>query len=341
MLSTLSVPLAEVSAGRLRGACGEDPSFWCREVMNATEDRTLAGLADTFVGTPLALLGIFLVALVANRVIRRSIKGFLRRLHAGGVAERVGGRMRRMTPDALLETRETSLRAEQRIDALSGVLQSVASFVVFLVAGFVALGRMGVDLAPLLASAGIVGVALGFGSQTLVKDFLSGIFILIEDQYGVGDIVSLDNETSGTVEAVSLRTTRLRSVDGTVWHVPNGEIRRAGNQSQHWSRALLDVEVAYDTDLEQAKEVLQEVADRAWKADRAILEQPSVWGVEALGASGITLRIVVKTRPSEQYRVSRMLREQIKTGFDAAGIEIPFPQQTVWHRPADEEATAR
>lgn len=306
--------------------------------MNATEDRTLAGLADTFVGLPLALAAILVVALVVNRLVRRSIKGFLRRLHSGGVAERVGGRFRRMTPDALLETRETSLRAEQRIDALSGVLQSVASFVVFLIAGFVALERAGVDIAPLLASAGIVGVALGFGSQTLVKDFLSGVFILIEDQYGVGDIVSLDNETSGTVEAVSLRTTRLRSVDGTVWHVPNGEIRRAGNQSQHWSRALLDIEVAYDTDIERAKEVLQGVADRAWKGDKDIVERPDVWGVEALGASGITVRVVVKTRPSEQYRVSRMLREQIKAAFDEEGIEIPFPQQTVWHRPTEEAA---
>lgn len=336
MLSAMPVPLAEVSAGRLRGACGEDPSFWCREVMNATEDRTLAGLADTFVGLPLALAAILAVAIVVNRLVRRSIKGSLRRLHSGGVAERMGGRMRRMTPDALLETRETSLRAEQRIDALSGVLQSVASFVIFLIAGFVALGRSGVDIAPLLASAGIVGVALGFGSQTLVKDFLSGIFILIEDQYGVGDIVSLDNETSGTVEAVSLRTTRLRSVDGTVWHVPNGEIRRAGNQSQHWSRALLDIEVAYDTDIERAKAVLQSVADAAWKDDKDIVEQPAVWGVESLGASGITVRVVVKTRPSEQYRVSRMLRERIKAAFDEEGIEIPFPQQTVWHRPADE-----
>lgn len=337
MLAQMLLPVAEISPARLRATCGEDPGFWCREVFEATEDRTLAGLADTLIGTPLALLVILAAAIVVNRLVRRSIKSGLRRLHSGTVAERLG-HVRRLTPDALLETRETSLRAEQRIDALSGVLRSVASFVIFLVAGFVALGRLGVDLAPLLASAGIVGVALGFGSQTLVKDFLSGIFILIEDQYGVGDIVDLDGETSGTVEAVTLRTTRLRSVDGTVWHVPNGEIRRAGNQSQHWSRALLDIEVAYDTDLDRAKEVLQDVADAAAAEDRDILERPDVWGVEALGASGVTLRLVVKTRPSEQYRVSRALRERIKDAFDEAGIEIPFPQQTVWHRAAEESA---
>jgi moderate conductance mechanosensitive channel len=242
------------------------------------------------------------------------------------------GMVRRLTPDALRDTRETSLRAEQRIDALTGVLRSVTSFVILLIAGFLVLDRVGINLAPLLAGAGIVGIAIGFGSQALVKDFLSGVFILVEDQYGVGDIVDLDMETSGTVEGVSLRTTRLRAVDGTVWHVPNGEIRRVGNRSQHWSRSLLDVEVAYDTDLEQAKAIIKRVADGVWRDDASVLEEPEVWGVEALGASGVSIRLVVKTTPSEQYRVSRMLRERIKQAFDEHGVEIPFPQQTVWHR---------
>ena len=165
-----------------------------------------------------------------------------------------------------------------------------------------------------------------------MRDFLSGVFILIEDQFGVGDIVNLDNETSGTVEAVSLRTTRLRSVDGTVWHVPNGEIRRVGNQSQHWSRALIDIEVAYDTDIDHAKDVIGGVAHEIAAEDSDVLDEPEVWGVEALGANGITIRLVVKTRPSEQYRVSRELRQRLKAAFEREGIEIPFPQQTVWHR---------
>jgi moderate conductance mechanosensitive channel len=165
-----------------------------------------------------------------------------------------------------------------------------------------------------------------------VKDFLSGVFILIEDQFGVGDIVNLDGQTSGTVEAVSLRTTRLRAVDGTVWHVPNGEIRRVGNQSQHWSRALIDVEVAYDTDLDHAQAVIAGVAHEIAQADADVLDEPEVWGVEALGAHGVMIRLVVKTRPSQQYRVSRELRAQLKAAFDREGIEIPFPQQTVWHR---------
>jgi small conductance mechanosensitive channel len=225
-----------------------------------------------------------------------------------------------------------SLRAEQRIEALASVLRSVASFTIMAVAAVMILGELGVELGPLIAGAGIIGVALGFGSQSLVRDFLSGIFILVEDQFGIGDIVNLDGTTSGVVEAVSLRTTRLRAVDGTVWHVPNGEIRRVGNMSQHWSRALLDIEVAYATDLSRAQDVIRDVAHAVWDEDGHVLEEPEVWGVEELGAHGVVIRLVVKTTPSEQYRVSRALRERLKVAFDEEGIEIPFPQQTIWHR---------
>ncbi len=211
----------------------------------------------------------------------------------------------------------------------AGVAQT---FVVFLIAGFMALGQLGIELGPLIAGAGVIGVALGFGSQALVRDFLSGIFILVEDQFGVGDIVDLDGTTKGTVEAVSLRTTRIRSIDGTLWHVPNGEISRVGNTSQHWSRSLLDIDVAYDTDLDQAQDVIRTAAAEQWREDDGILEEPDVWGVQALGPSAVTIRLVVKTTPAEQYRISRALRRRIKDAFDAAGIEIPFPQQTVWHR---------
>lgn len=296
-----------------------------------TGSKTLAQLSDALIGVPLAIVAIVLCALVLNRILRRGVVTSLRRLRHNGVGEHLGA-VKRLTPEALRETSEASLRAEQRIDALAGVLRSVISFTIFIVAGLLVLGRIGVNLAPLLAGAGVVGVALGFGSQTLVKDFLSGIFILVEDQYGVGDIIDLDTETSGVVEVVSLRSTRLRSVDGTVWHVPNGDIRRAGNKSQRWSRSLLDVEVSYDTDIAHAKDVIKAVADETWRGDSAIVEEPEVWGVEALGASGVVIRLVVKTTPAEQYGVSRLLRERIKQAFDREGIEIPFPQQAVWHR---------
>ena len=262
-----------------------------------------ADVADFLLGSPLRILAILIIAWFVNRIARRGVKSTLRTLSSGAVQERVGS-LRAAAPAALLQTQEHSLRSEQRIDALTSVLRSLVTFVIYTVAVFMILGEIGINLGPLIAGAGIIGVALGFGSQSLVKDFLSGVFILVEDQFGVGDIVDLDGQTSGVVDAVSLRTTRLRSVDGTLWHVPNGEIRRVGNKSQHWSRALIDIEVAYDTDLDHAEAVIARVADEIATGDADVIEQPEVWGVEQLGANGIVIRLVVKTRPSEQFRVS-------------------------------------
>ena len=158
--------------------------------------------------------------------------------------------------------------------------------------------------------------------------------MILEDQYGVGDVIDA-GEASGTVESVGLRTTRLRDVEGVVWHVRNGEIMRVGNMSQGWSRSLLDIDVAYDSDLDLATTTITQTAE-SLRSDPAftdaILEAPEVWGVQALGADGITLRLVVKTVPLEQWRVSRELRRRIKDALDAVGIEIPFPQRTLWVR---------
>src|SRR3954464_7029864 len=246
-------------------------------------------IAEFLVDKPLKIVIILVLAVIANRVARKGMKRALRTLQSGAVQERLGS-LRAATPDALLATTEHSLRAEQRIEALSSVLRSLVTFVIYLVAGFMILGEVGINLGPLLAGAGILGVALGFGSQSLVKDFLSGVFILVEDQFGVGDIVDLDGQTAGVVDAVSLRTTRLRAVDGTLWHVPNGEIRRVGNKSQHWSRALIDLEVAYDTDLDHAESVISAVAHEIALEDDDVIEAPEVWGVEQLGAHGIAIR---------------------------------------------------
>lgn len=330
-------PSAAVSAEPVRAACGDSPGWLCRTTLDLTGDRTVAEAVDYVIGKPLAIAAIVVIAAITARLVRRGLKRFLHTMQSGAVQERLGA-VRRLTPDALLATHELSLRAERRIEALASVLGSVATFAIWAIAGFMILGELGIELAPLLAGAGIVGVALGFGSQTLVRDFLSGIFVLIEDQYGVGDIVDLDGQTSGVVESVSLRTTRVRAVDGTLWHVPNGEVRRVGNMSQHWSRALIDVQVAHDSDLGQARTVITETAHELWHADPAILEEPEVWGVEALGPHGVTIRLVVKTTPSQQWRIARELRERLKGALDAAGIEIPFPQQTVWHRDGRRQA---
>jgi small-conductance mechanosensitive channel len=313
--------LADVSAPELRKACGEDPSAICRWVFERTESRTLADAAQWVIGTPLTILLIAIGALLVNRVIARVIQRAMRSVSNGIARERLGA-ARRRAPGALLETATaTSLRAEQRIDALTSILRSVAGFVILLFACFMVLSEVGVDVAPLLAGAGVVGVALGFGSQSLVKDFLSGMFILAEDQFGVGDVVDLDGQATGAVEAVSLRTTRLRAADGTVWHVPNGAIIRVGNKSQHWARALVDVELAGDTDIDHAEHVINRVAKDLDGAREDIFEQPEVRGIEKRDDGRLVFRLLVKTLPADRDEVIEELRRRLAAQFAREGIE--------------------
>jgi small conductance mechanosensitive channel len=234
-----------------------------------------------------------------------------------------------------------STRRAQRAEAMGAVFSSILGAVVWTTALLTILGStFGISLAPFLAGAGILGVALGFGAQDLVKDFISGIFMLIEDQYGVGDVIDV-GEATGVVERVSLRTTKIRDVTGTLWHVPNGEIRRVGNQSQEWSRALLDVGVSYGTDVDGAAAIIKGVADEMAGEDAyrdLFLAEPEIWGVEALSADAVLIRLVVKTQPGEQWAIARELRRRIKLALDAAEIEIPFPQRTIWVRNDESEA---
>jgi moderate conductance mechanosensitive channel len=333
-MAPVLTPLAQVSIEQVRDACGPEPSWACEPVLELTGNETAAQIVGWALDAPLRILLIVVGAFVLSRLLRRAVRSALRKM-AATTAQRRQEAAASMGDVSAADRALVASRAEQRLDAISTVLQSSAVFVLYLLAGFMILGEIGVNLAPLLAGAGVVGLALGFGAQSLVRDFFTGLFILLEDQYAVGDIVDL-GEATGTVESVSLRTTRLRAVDGVVWHVPNGEITRVGNMSQHWSRALLDIEVAYATDLDEAKRLIAEVARTYAEGDDCVLEPPEVWGVEALGASGIVIRLVVKTRPSEQWRISRELRERIKAEFDRAGVEIPFPQQTVWMHAAGE-----
>jgi len=286
------------------------------------------------VGTALKVLLIVALAIVVRFVLHRAI----RRLIAGAVTGTVPVALRplrgRDDGTVVQATPLLTERRRQRTETIGSVLRSVTSLLVFSVATSMVLSELGFDLGPIIASAGIVGVALGFGAQNLVKDFLNGMFMILEDQYGVGDAIDA-GEASGIVEAVGLRTTRLRSVDGTVWHIRNGEIIRIGNMSQGWSRALLDISVAYDTDTDLATRTIKAVADGVWRDPqfaKVVLEEPEVWGVENLGIDGIAIRLVVKTAPLEQWVVARELRRRIKTAFEEAGIEIPFPQRSLWLR---------
>ena len=294
--------------------CGQDPSWVCQQVLESTDgNEFLARTADFLLAKPLQILLILLGAWVANRLLRRAIARFDQRVAAN---DSVLGRA----------------RATSRAETISQVFRSVATASIYGIAALLVLGEVGINLGPLLAGAGIAGVAIGFGAQSLVKDFLSGVFMIVEDQYGVGDVVDL-GDASGTGEAVTLRSTRLRDVNGTVWHVPNGTIQRVANKSQEWARAVIDVTVAYDTDVRHASDVIKLVADELWHEEAwnsCVLEEPEVWGVESLGADGVVIRLVLKTQPAEQFKVMRELRVRIKNAFEAEGIQIPYPPRPVW-----------
>ena len=330
----MNLMLVLAHAESLTTACGppEEAGTICQMAFELTGSEWLARASDVLVARPGKIALILLVAWFAARLLRRVIARFTRGL--GSVSADVVAVADRSAGTLLRTGGATTLRTVQRSATVGALLGSAASFAVWSVAGLMVLGELGIDLAPLLAGAGIVGIAIGFGAQNLVRDFLSGIFMLIEDQYGVGDVIDA-GPASGIVEGVSLRTTRLRDVEGNVWHIPNGQIERVSNKSQEWSRALLDIQVSYQTGTERAAAVIKQVADHMWQDpewSEDILVEPEVWGVEDLGPDGVTIRLVVKTKALSQWKVGRELRARIKRAFDAEGIEIPFPQRAVWYR---------
>lgn len=308
------------------GGDDQDEGGAYRWVLERTDSEGWAEVASWVVDKPLRIVLIWVVAWLLSRVVRRLIRRFSDKL-VGSVGSGRLKRARDLAPSILVSAQIPSVRAAARAETISGVLRSVSSGVIYVFAFVYTLDVLGLNLGPLIAGAGVVGVALGFGAQSMVRDFLAGTFILLEDQYGVGDVVDL-GEAIGTVEALNLRTTRVRDVDGTVWHVPNGEILRVGNKSQQWARAVLDVVVAHGTDVDAALEILKEVADDvAGRPDMAadVLEEAEVWGVEALTQMGVTLRLVVKTLPGSQWKVMRALRHDIGHALAEAGITMSAP----------------
>ena len=218
-----------------------------------------------------------------------------------------------------------SQRREQRFEAISQLLRSITTFSIVTLALLIILGQLGVNMAPLLASAGVIGVALGFGAQTLVKDFLSGIFLVLEDQFGVGDVVDLGPAT-GTVEEVTLRVTRIRDLSGVVWYVRNGEILRVANRSQGWTLASGDVPIAYNEDLDRVRRIVEEVGsqmdgDPAY--DGILFGTPTYAGVESVSGDAVFVRVTAKAAPDQQMSAGRALREQLKLAFDRAGVRVP------------------
>jgi small conductance mechanosensitive channel len=221
-------------------------------------------------------------------------------------------------------TEAVSERRHQRAHALGSILRNAASVTIFAIAVAIGLGDLGVNLAPVLASAGVVGIAVGFGAQNLVRDFLAGIFMLLEDQYGVGDVINIGDATTGTVEAVSLRTTRLRDINGVVWHIRNGALEKVGNESQGWARAVVDVPAPPELDLAETRRIMEQAAaglwrDRRWR--KAMLEKPEVWGVQAISDTQVTMRVAAKTLSLRQWEVGRELRERVVSAIDLALLD--------------------
>ncbi|KQX72575.1 MULTISPECIES: mechanosensitive ion channel family protein [unclassified Aeromicrobium] len=289
---------------------------------------------DWFVAVPGRILLIIVIGLVLRWFINRAVDRLVHRAGRGNVPGFIADSRAGEFLDGLKPANHA--RRQQRTETMGSLLKSISTGIILAVVVVTTLSTFGIDIAPIIASAGIVGVALGFGAQNLVKDFLSGIFMILEDQYGVGDTVDL-GEATGTVEAVSLRITRLRDVNGTVWYVRNGEILRVGNQSQNWARTVLDVTVSYDADLDQVQRILQEVATTTYENEQfhdVIIEAPEVWGVERFDKDGVVVRVVLKTAPAQQWLVARAMRQRIKAEFDRAGITMPttFPVTTIQER---------
>ena len=288
--------------------CSRDEGSWCARIYHLTQNNLLSRYADTVVAAGLRIVLILVLAVLIRLMVHRMITQLTR-------ARSEGPR-----PGLLWQ------RRSQRARTIGSVLRSGTTFVVYGVAFTLVLGELGINLGPIIASAGILGVALGFGAQNLVKDFLSWMFMMVEDQYGVGDVIDL-GEASGTVEGVGLRVTTLRDTKGTVWYVRNGEVRRVGNSSQGYSVAVVDMPIGHDADIPVSTELAGRTATEL-TADGSelaadVLELPEVLGIESITSDGVTLRITAKVRAGRQWAVQRALRAGIKEAFAEAGIPPP------------------
>ncbi|MGH2756955.1 MAG: mechanosensitive ion channel family protein [Actinomycetota bacterium] len=262
------------------------------------------------VATALKIAAVGLIAALFSLVLRRSVRKLEKRV----------------------SDQTTPARALQRTQTLAKVLSSAGIATIWVIAFIQMLSMLEWDLAPLLAGVGIIGLALGFGAQSLVKDIVTGFFILLEDQYGVGDNIEINQAAGGKVEQLTLRVTGLRALDGTMHYFPNGTIDHVANRSKDWARAIVDVGVAYKEDPNKVRSVLEEVAKDA-KADPILGDElysvPEILGVEILGEYDVTWRMLADTKPGQQWIVARALREKVKVGFDATGIEIPYPHRVM------------
>ena len=338
-----------LASGTLTGSCGDNPGIACRMAWDVTHSTNAAQLVRVYLAGPvsegLRILFVIVVALIVRAAAHRVINKLTERAatatlpvaqvirpHRASAAAAASAAAVAGAGDAPVIVQEDGTeRREQRARALGSILRSGVSIVVFGIAVLTILGDLGFDLTPLLLSTTVLGVALGFGAQNLVRDYLAGILMLVEDHYGVGDTINV-NDATGTVEAMTLLSTQLRDVNGVVWHIRNGTIESVGNESQGWSRAVIDYPVPYEEDLARIRALMEQAAgsmfrERGWR--KLMLEKPEVWGAQELSSKEVTMRIVAKTAPMRQWEVARELRARVKATLDAAGVAPAGPDTIV------------
>ena len=321
---TVTVTASGLDQG-LVDACGERPTWFCEAGWNLTHNRLFASAADWVITRPLAAIFIAALAWLVNRWVRRSVTTLVVRLTTGRSLARAA--LQRLGADEVADGIETiDERSSSRSETLAAVSRASVSGFVWAMAVLLILGAFNIDLAPLLAGAGIAGLAVGFGAQSLVKDTIAGFFMLLEDHCGVGDEVDLGHAT-GTVETITLRVTQIRGTDGTLWSVPNGSILRVGNRTRNWSQGFIEVTVAHDADIELALaaivDAVAEAAASPTVAD-ALSEQPppQVQGIERLEPAGTVIRVAVRTQPGAHLATMREFRRVIATTLAARSIPL-------------------
>ena len=283
----------------------------------ATDAQTIAAWLTT---SGIKIIGILVGLVVLSQVLRWSVRW-----------------VERLIPEKdPLHAAEIKKRAQTLGNILRDALLAVFSFVALLMI----LGELGIQLAPLLATAGIGALAIGFGAQSLVKDVINGFFIILENQYRIGDAIDVAG-VSGLVESLTLRRTVLRDLEGRVHIIPNGEIKIVSNLSKEWARSVLDIGISYREDLDRIIALLSRIGKEMESDERfkeALLEPLQILGVERFGESQLVIRMVVKTAPLKQWEVSRELRKRIKNRFDEEGIQIPYPHRILfWGEPQEKE----
>ena len=252
----------------------------------------------------------------------------------------ISGQLERLVK---VEEYATANEREQRVKTLTTILRGAGLVLITAIAAVMILSELGLNVGPIIAGAGIAGLAIGFGAQTLVKDIISGFFILLENQFTIGDVISVGG-ISGGVEKMTLRATFLRDLEGTLHVIPNGEIRILSNKTKGWARAVINMGIAYKEDVERVLATLERIGQEMWQDEGyrpLLLEEPAVSGVEELGDSAMTLRIMVKTQAGKQWDISRELRKRIKETFEEEGIEMPYPTQVHITRVAFESPPPR